>query len=101
MDEKALKIFGTILVIFLGVIASLIAWCLGGKDLEGNARETIRQMLNFEISLIILSLLSIIPFVGLVVGLVVLITNIVFGIKSFIAINNDTPFKAPGYEFVK
>ena len=56
MDEKTIGIFGTIAVILLGVIGSLLAWCLGGKDLQGNKREVIRQMLNFEITLIIVSL---------------------------------------------
>ena len=39
MDEKTIGIFGTIAVILLGVIGSLLAWCLGGKDLQGNRSE--------------------------------------------------------------
>ncbi len=101
MDEKALGIFGTIAVIILGVIGSLVAWFLGGKNLEGNKREIIRQMLNFEISLIIVSFLGLIPFVGIIVGLGILIANIVYAVKSFKAYNNDTEFKAPGFDFVK
>ncbi len=101
MDEKTLGIFGTIAVILLGVIGSLVAWFLGGKDLEGNKREILRQMLNFEITLIIVSFLGLIPFVGIVVGLAVLVGNIVFAIKSFQAYNNDTEFKAPAFDFVK
>ncbi len=101
MDEKTIGIFGTIAVILLGVIGSLLAWCLGGKDLQGNKREVIRQMLNFEITLIIVSFLAIIPLVGLLVGLAVLVANIIFAIKSFNAFNNDAEFKAPAYQFVK
>ncbi len=53
-------------------------WCLGGKDLQGNKREVIRQMLNFEITLIIVSFLAIIPLVGLIVGLAVLVAKYYF-----------------------
>ena len=49
MDEKTIGIFGTIAVILLGVIGSLLAWCLGGKDLQGNKREVIDRCLTLKL----------------------------------------------------
>ena len=87
---------------FLGVIGSLLAdGALAVKICKATKREVIRQMLNFEITLIIVSFLAIIPLVGLIVGLAVLVANIIFAIKSFKAFNNDAEFKAPAYQFVK
>ena len=104
-NEKVLTLVGTLGVIILGVIGSLVAWFLGGKDLEGNARETLRQIFNFEISLIIVAFIvgvvsAFIPFVGILV-LLLSLANLVLPIMAFIAINNGTEFKAPSFQFVK
>ena len=101
MDEKASVLLGTLGTIVLGIIGSLIAWFAGNASLQGNNREIVRQMLNFEISLLIVGLLSLIPYVGLIVGPVVFIMNLIFAIKSFMAAKNNAAFSAPGYEFVK
>ena len=101
MDEKVSVLFGTLGTIVLGVFATLIAWYAGNAFLQGNNREIVRQMLNFEISLFIVGLLSIIPFVGFIVAPVVLIMNLIFAIKGFVAFQKNAEFKAPGYEFIK
>ena len=102
MNEKTLTIIGTLGVILFGVIASAVAWFAGGKELSGNSREIIRQMFNFELTIFIASLiLSFIPLVNILAGLVIMIANIVFAIKSFAASNNNAEFKAPFYEFIK
>ncbi len=102
MNEKTLTIIGTLGVILFGVIASAVAWFAGGKDLSGSSREIIRQMFNFELTILIVSLvLGFIPLVGLIAGFAIMIANIVFAIKSFAASNNNAEFKAPCYEFIK
>ncbi len=84
------------------VIVSAVAWFAGGKDLSGSSREIIRQMFNFELTILIVSLvLGFIPLVGLIAGFAIMIANIVFAIKSFAASNNNAEFKAPCYEFIK
>ena len=95
MNEKTLTIIGTLGVILFGVIASAVAWFAGGKDLSGSSREIIRQMFNFELTILIVSLvLGFIPLVGLIAGFAIMIANIVFAIKSFAASNNNEEFKA-------
>ena len=102
MNEKTLTIIGTLGTILFGVIASLVAWFAGGKDLQGNSKEIIRQMFNFELTILIASIvLGLIPFVGILVGFVVLVANLVFAIKSYIAATKGAEFKAPGFEFIK
>ncbi len=101
MEEKNLTLISTLGVIILGVIGPLIGWFCGGCNLESNSKETIRQMLNFEITLILVSFLTLIPLIGLIVPVIVFVTNIIFAIKSFNATKNNAPFKAPGYEFIK
>ena len=104
MDEKTLVIIGTIAAIFLGVIASLIAWFCGGRDLQqGSSREVIRMMFNFEICyLILVVVLSLIPFIGWLLLVALWVVNIIFAIKAYnAATKNEEGFKIPGYEFIK
>lgn len=102
MKEKTLSIIGTLGTILFGVFASLFAWFAGGKDLQGNSKEVIRQMFNFEITIFIAGLvLGWIPLVGILVGLAIFVANIVLAIKSFVAANKGEEFKAPGFEFIK
>ena len=98
MDEKTSVLVGTIGSIFLGVIAAALAWILGKDTLTGNNKEIVRQMLNFEISLMIVSfVLAIIPFVGVVLALIVWVVNIIFCVKAFLAHKNNVEFKAPSF----
>ncbi len=102
MNEKTLSIIGTLGTILFGVFASLVAWFAGGKDLQGNTKEVIRQMFNFELTIFVAGLvLGWIPLVGILVGLVIFVSNIVFAIKSFIAANKGEEFKAPAFAFIK
>lgn len=102
MNEKTLTIIGTLGVILFGVIASIVAWFAGGNELQGNSREVIRQMFNFELTILIASLvLGWIPLISILVGLAIVVANIIFAIKSFNAANNNTEFKAPCFEFIK
>ncbi|MBR6098482.1 DUF4870 domain-containing protein [bacterium] len=104
MDEKTLVIIGTIVSIFLGLIASLIAWFCGGRDLQpGASREAIRLMFNFEICCFILIIaLGWIPILGQLLILALWIANIIFAIKAYnAATKNEEGFKIPCYEFIK
>lgn len=102
MNEKTLVLLGTLGTIILGVIAAALAWFLGGSALQSPNKEILRQMLNFEISLLIVGLIcGFIPFVGVLIGLVLAVFNLFIAIKAFIASNNNEAFKAPSYEFIK
>lgn len=102
MNEKTLTIIGTLGTIILGVFASLIAWFAGGKELQGNSKEVIRQMFNFELTIFVAGIvLGLIPVVGQILALVIFVANLVFAIQSFVAANKGAEFKAPGFEFIK
>lgn len=102
MDSKTLVIIGTIITIFFGVLASLIAWFCGGKELEGANKNAIRQMFNFEITFFIVAiLLGWIPLLGQLVVFVLWIMNIIFAIQTFNSANNGVEIKVPAIEFIK
>ena len=102
MDEKMTGILGTLGVILLGVIASVIAWALGPKDLPAAKKEIVRQMLNFQITILIVSLvLCWIPIVGALVCLVVWVANIYYAIVSFMAYEKGNTIKIPAIELIK
>ena len=102
MDKKMLIHFGTLLAIIFGVLASIIAWVAGGQELQGNAREAIRQMFNYEITFLILAvLLGWIPILGQLLALGLWVANIVFAVNAYNAANKDTEVKIPGFNFIK
>ncbi len=102
MNEKTLGYLGTLGCILLGVIASLIAWFGGLKDTQSHEKEVVRQMFNFELSIVILGIVtSFIPVVGIVICLVLNLANLVYSIISFLAVKNNKEFKVPAYEFIK
>lgn len=102
MDEKTSVIVGTILTIFFGLLASLIAWFCGGEKLQGSSREAIRQMFNFEITFFILAVvIGWVPILGQLAVLILWIMNIVFAIKSFNAANNNQEIRVPSFNIVK
>lgn len=97
MNEKTLVILGTLGCILLGVVGSLIAWLAGGSDLTGNSRAIIRQVFNFQLSLLVVGLIIVwIPVINLL-SFVLSIVGTVYVIKAFIAYNNNTEFKAPSF----
>ena len=102
MDKKTLVLIGTILTIIFGLLASLVAWFAGGKELEGSAKEAIRQMFNFELTYLILAIvLGWVPILGQLLVLGLWIANIVFAIKAFNAANKDEEVKVPAFDFIK
>lgn len=102
MDEKTLAALGTLGTIILGVLAAAIAWFAGGQNLQGNTKEVLRQMFNFEICLLIVGIVvGFIPVVNMIGGLVIFVVNIIFALKAFSAANNGTEFKAPALEIIK
>ena len=102
MNEKNLVILATLGTIILGIIASLIAWFVGGKDLQSHNKEILRQLLNFQITIAIVGfLVNLIPFVGQFIFLVIFVVSIVYAVKGFNASNKNTEFKAPSFEIVK
>ena len=102
MDKKMLILFGTLLAIVLGIIGSIIAWVAGGQELQGNEREAIRQMFNYEITFLILSvLLGWIPLIGQLLFLGLWVANIVFAIQAYNAASKNTEVNIPSFNFVK
>ena len=102
MDKKTLVLVGTLLTLIFGVLASIVAWFAGGKELEGVARDAIRQMFNFELTYLIAALvLGWIPLLGQLLILILWICNIVFAIKAFNAANKDEEVKVPAFDFIK
>ncbi len=102
MNEKTLGIIGTLGCIVLGIIASLIAWFCGGKELQTPTKEVIRQMFNLELTLTIVgAILFFIPLVGQLICVVLNLVSIIYAIMAFIALNNNKEFKAPSFEFIK
>ena len=99
MNEKTLTLIGTL----GGIIAilPLLAWFLGGNNLQGNNRETLKTMVNLEICLIFCCIvLSFIPFVGHIVSVVIFLANIALSIKAYTCVNKEA-FKLPVIEIVK
>lgn len=102
MDKKTLILIGTILTIIFGLLAALVAWFAGGKELEGSAKEAIRQMFNFELTYLILAIvLGWVPVLGQLLVLGLWIANIVFAIKAFNAANKDEEVKVPAFNLIK
>lgn len=102
MDQKTLVLIGTILTIIFGVLASLVAWFAGGKNLQGAPREAIRQMFNFELTYLILAIvLGWIPLLGQLLVLILWIAGIVFAIKAFKAADSNSELKIPCFDLIK
>ena len=102
MDEKTSVMFGTIITIFLGIIASLIAWLCGGEKLQGKGREAIRQMFNFELTFFILAVaIGWIPLLGQLAVFIIWIANIVFAIKAYNSVNSSEELKIPAFNIIK
>ena len=102
MDEKVLGILGTLGCIILGVVAAAVAWFCGGSELQTPAKEVLRRMFNFEITIVILGvILMFIPVVGQLIALALSAVNLIYAVMAFLAIQNNKEFKAPAYEFIK
>lgn len=102
MNEKGFVILGTLGTILLGVFASLIAWLVGSDKLQENGKEIVRQMFNWEVSILIISLIVCwIPVIGAILCMVMNVANLVFAIKAFLAYQNNKEFKAPSFINIK
>lgn len=102
MSETTLVVIGTILTIFFGILASLISWFCGGSELDGNSKEAIRQMFNFQITaLIIILVFGWLPLIGQLLMFVIWVMNIVFAIQAFNAAEKNNEVKIPAFDIVK
>lgn len=100
MNEKTLVLLGTLGCILLGVLATLIAWFCGGKDLTGNAKEILKKVFNFQLSLTLVGVVvGLIPIINLIL-LVFSLIGTVYVIKAFIAYNKNSQFDAPSFKFI-
>ena len=102
MKNDGLMMFGTLGVIILGFIAPLIVW-LNKDNLSPDEKSITAALFNFEISLFIVCIVvNLIPFIGQLIGLILYVVNIVYGIKAFISVREHKPFNAPTiYAFIK
>lgn len=99
MNEKNLMILGTLGGII--AIGSIIAWFIGGNKLQGNNRETLATMFNWEICLFVLGIiLNFIPVAGQILSVVAGLINIVIAVKAFTCIDKAA-FKLPIPEIIK
>lgn len=102
MDEKTLVLLGTLSTIVLGVIGSIVAWYSGGQELQGNSREIIRKMFNFEICLFCAALIiSVVPFIGALVAPAFFVVNLIVALKAYNAVTKGTEFDVPCIEIIK
>jgi len=102
MDGKTWATIATLGSIIFGVLAPLLAWFAGGSTLQGNEKEIVRQILNFEFLIFIICFIAgWIPLINLLVWLIAWIATIVYAVKGYTSIGKNEPFKAPGYEFMK
>ena len=102
MDEKTLVIVGTLLAIILGVIAPLVAWFCGGKELQGDSKEAIRQMFNWGITFaIVFTIVMMIPLIGQLIGFVLMVLNIVYAIRAFNFATKGGSLNIPAIDFIK
>ena len=98
MNEKTLMLLGTLGGI-IGILP-IIAWFIGGSELKGNNRETLRTLVNLEILLIVVGIiLCLIPY-GFVVNSILSLFNIVISVKAFTAVDKEA-FKLPLPEIIK
>ena len=93
MNENMIKNLGTIGGIF--PIIPIIAWFIGGKDLTGNARNTLKTITNLCICVILVNfVLGFIPIINLLTILIWL-GCAVFSIKAFLGLKKDEVFTLP------
>lgn len=102
MKNKGLMILGTLGIILLGILAPLIVWLCKDR-LDGGEKSVIATVFNFEISILIIGLISrFIPFFGGLVCTVLYIANIVYGVMAFIAAKENKPLTPLTiYEFIR
>ena len=92
-SEKTLILLIVILSIISGFIAPLVLWLLKKNELSDFAKNIIRKLLNFELTLLCLCILFIIPFIGPIISYIggpfVWIVNVIYCIMCAMAVTNS------------
>lgn len=101
-NEKGILALGT-LGGLLGILIPLIVWAVKKETLSPYAKCILTGMVNFELTLLIVSILvSLIPVVGVIIGLILSVFNLVVVIMAFSASSKKNEFKYPmTYNFIK
>ena len=104
-SEKTLVLLIVILSMITGFLASLVVWALKKDELGENARNFVRNLLNFELTLLCVCVLFIIPFIGPLLAYLgapgLWVVNVVYCIMAAVAISNSKTLSLPSYEFIK
>lgn len=104
-SEKTLTLLVIVLSVVAGFIAPLIIWVLKKDSLSDTAKQIIRKLLNFELTLLCVCILFLISVLGQLLAILgaplVWIINVVYCIMAAIAISNSSDVKFPSYEFIK
>ncbi len=92
-DNKNLLFLTTLISLVFGLLSPLIVWVMTKSKLEGDAKNYLKNLLNFEITMFI---------IGLVFGLVFApltgfcaFVNLVVLIMAMISVYNNKNFKFP------
>ncbi len=104
-SEKTLVLLIVILSIVTGFLAPLILWLLKKPELSDYAKILTKRLLNFELTLLCVCILFLVPFIGPMIsfigGPLIWIINVIYCIMYAIAIANSKEISLPGYQFIK
>lgn len=104
-SEKTLILLVVILSIISGFLASICLWAIQKDSLSHDAKNFTRNLLNFELSILCICAIFIIPVIGPAIGYfgapVLWVVNVVYCIMAAVAISESKALKLPCYEFIK
>ena len=104
-SEKTLVLLIVILSIIAGFITPLVLWVIKKSELSEYAQNFIKNLLNFELTLLCVCVLFLIPFIGPILGTlggpIVWIINVIYCIMAAMAITNSKDISLPSYKFIK
>lgn len=95
--EKTLVMVVVILSIVVGFLPSLIIWFLQKDQLSSSAQQLILNLLNFELTLLLCSLITFVPFLGWIISALLLpaiwIFNLLICLLLLSSISKNRLFK--------
>ena len=104
-SEKTLVLLITILSIITGFIAPLVLWIFKKNELSDFSKNFVRKLLNFELTLLCVCIIFLIPFIGPIISVIggpaVWIINIIYCIIAAIAVSDSKEANLPSYKFIK
>lgn len=92
-NSKNLLILTTLISLVFGLLSPLVVWIISKSKLEGEAKDYLKNLLNFEITMFVISAIFGIVFAPLA-GFCAFI-NVVVLIFATISIYNNKNFKFP------